>query len=193
MFCPNAVEWDGVGTWVASIGTVSTLFFAVYQWSKAVAEKRLANEDARRAQARRVCTWLDAHSGHGGLRLSNSSDEPVTSVIVYYVWAQGAAWRTGEEAERRFQSSREPDGYGDINTIRALVQNLPPGRFWVTVDGPENAPMQGQLGLEIAFTDSAGQSWVRRAGGELVALDQSPIVHYGVALPARYQRLLDWD
>lgn len=125
--------------------------------------------------------------------MANWSEEPVTSVVVYYVWVQGAAWHTGEDAEAHFRQEQE-SGRGNVYRIRALVQTLPPrGRYWVMVDGPDNQPMQGQLGLEMAFTDAGGQSWIRRASGELQPIQGDTFKHYGIGRPVQYNSLSDWD
>jgi hypothetical protein len=120
--------------------------------------------------------------------MANWSEEPVSSVVVYYVWVQGAAWHTGEEAEQHLQAR------GDLHDIRALVLTLPPkGKFHAGLKGPDNSPMQGQLGLEMAFTDAGGQSWIRRASGKLEPIDGDPLAHYGIAQPVDYDRLVAAD
>jgi hypothetical protein len=137
-------------------------------------------------QARRVCGWatplaqLSPTPGGGSrpyaqqLHLSNSSPEPVYELVAYLVWVQWAAARTGEEMEGR-------DGAW---MMRAIVQVLPPGNFRLTLSGPTNTPMQGRLGVEVAFTDAAGRHWVRRVpSGNLERLDATPVKHYRIPRP----------
>ena len=65
VFCPNAVEWGPIAAWVAAgaawlgaIGTVGTLSWAVANGLRLrreeAAEKKRANDEALRAQARHV-------------------------------------------------------------------------------------------------------------------------------------------
>jgi hypothetical protein len=45
-------------------------------------------------------------------------------------------------------------------------------------------------GVEIAFQDATGLSWVRTAMGELSEIPESTAAHYDIGLPARWQMLL---
>ena len=180
-----------VATWVGSIGgvvaaaaTVGTLVWAVRsalhesrenrQLAREVEEdKRSAEMERRRSQAKRVYASLasvssqddDEHPDGLGLLIGNSSDEPVYEFVLYLVWVQGAAHRTGEDAESYGRSVSL-----SMPTIRHVLQSLLPGQFVVTLAGPDDSPMQGQLGVEIAFTDRSGNHWVRRSSGELIEI-----------------------
>ncbi|MCR8695235.1 hypothetical protein NWP13_22125 [Rhodococcus pyridinivorans] len=206
------MESGDLATWVGSIGvvlgalgTIGTLIWAVHgtleeaKKSRALAaateEERRAEERERvRSQAQRVYAWIGdppasrtrtfAEANNVGVYLGNSSNEPVYNVVAFLVWVQGAAFRTGEEAES-YANSMADSGFS-IYSIRTVVQNLPPGRFIVELKGADNSPMQGQLGVEVAFTDRDGKHWVRRATGELEELGMTPLEHYNVHRPLRY-------
>jgi hypothetical protein len=139
---------------VAAVGTVGTLLWAVVNGlelrRQADADRREATAEKQMEQARRVCGWATTvgsqpmgsptRNAHG-VRLSNSSPEPVHGLVAYLVWVQGHGAGTGEEMQRRSQERRR---------MRAMVQILPPGNFQLRLDGPLDSPMQGRLGPEVA-------------------------------------------
>ncbi len=204
----DVATWVGsVGGVVGAIGTIAALVWAVKtaldeaKKSRLVAEasaveKSKADQEALRQQAQRIYAWHGsppvrdtrtfAEANATGIYLGNSSDEPVYEVVAYLVWVQGAAYRTGEDAEA-FGNRMVEHGFSTYD-IRAVVQNLPPGRFVVEVKGPDDSPMQGQLGVEVAFTDRAGRHWIRRASGELDETDEAAIDHYDIYRPLNYSR-----
>lgn len=190
---------------LSAIGTVGALIWAVLNGlrlrreaatdrRKAEATEAAAVAQQRIDQARRVCGWIT----RAGLNerqltdlyaqrvlLSNSSAEPVYELVAYLVWVQGAAPHTGEELQIH--------PYADMREIRAIVQVLPPGNFQLALVGPSNQPMQGQLGLEISFTDAAGHSWVRRVpSGDLQELNAHPVDHYLIGRPLQYNQIEAW-
>lgn len=83
-------------------------------------------------------------------------------VVVYLVWVQGSAPHTGEATEAHYRGELN-GAQGGIWRMRAIVQALPPGNYQFDLAGPTNSPMQGRIGVEVAFTDGAGRHWVRRA------------------------------
>lgn len=190
---------------LSAIGTVGALIWAVLNGlqlrreadadrRKAKATEAAALAEKRIDQARRVCGWITRGTPieTGSVRypyvqralLSNTSPEPVYELVAYLVWVQGSGPRTGEEMQT----------HGGTNEMRAIVQVLPPGNFQLTLLGPSNQPMQGQLGLEIAFTDAAGRSWVRRVPtGELEELKTGPTKHYNISRPLPpYKQIEPW-
>lgn len=203
----DLATWVGsIGGTIGAIGTIAALIWAVKSAlddsrqsrklaSDAEAANRTAEQEATKRQAQRVYGWhvppaappsdssalaslMTVGADKFSLHLGNSSEEPVYEVVAYLVWVQGAAHRTGEEAEQY-------DGQS-IYDNRAVLQTLPPGRFVVKLNGPSDQPMQGQLGVELAFTDHAGRHWIRRATGALHKINDAPLSHYGVHRPLQY-------
>lgn len=190
----------------SAIGTVGALIWAVVNGlqlrreaeadrRKTEATEAAAVAEKRIDQARRVCGWITRagltehqlmlHPYTHRVLLSNTSAEPVYELVAYLVWVQGAAPRTGEQLQM------EP--HTPIRGIRAIVQVLPPGNYQLILEGPSNQPMQGQLGLEIAFTDAAGRSWIRRVpSGELNELTVGPVKHYNIGRPLQYHQIEPW-
>lgn len=194
-------QWIAIGTGVAAIftgiaaiGTIGTLIYAIKSTNQARRETRaLQNAVAQakeREQADRICAWIHGDYHQGVLALLNSSDQPAYNVVVYWVYVQGAAWSTGEQAEKLL--GNDP-GRG-INKIRPVLQVVPPGKFQLLSGVGNQDIMQGRPGVEIAFTDMGGRHWLRRATGTLEALTTSPFEHYGIGptLP-HFHPLTPWD
>jgi hypothetical protein len=202
--------WFGaVATLLGAIGTVTAVFVAIHNAKQArdasikaqetadaarqdaLNVRREAAEERKRAQADQICAWIHGDYHKNVLALLNSSDQPVYSVAVYWVWVQGAAWSTGEQAERQFSRSG-PEGR--IGEVRPILQVVPPGKFFLRAGVGNQDIMQGRPGVEVAFTDMTGHHWVRRASGTLEQLDAGPFDHYGIGphLPV-FTPLTPWE
>lgn len=170
-----------IGALLGGIGTVGTLAWVVlYE----ITNRRVARDERRSAQANSVYAWL-APAGTGtnpltplaqmvgqrAVYVGNRSGAPVFDVVLHLVWVQGSASRTGEESS-------------DATLQRSLV-SLSPG-IWRLIMADPNSPPSGVLGVELAFSDGANVSWIRRATGELVEIEASPAEHYGIGLPRGY-------
>lgn len=190
------VDWPA---WFGAIGTVGAFCVLIVQ---VTAERRLrksAERDAlahaERSQAQGVSAW---YAGEDGRRLQsspdasedevlgrvpqtrvalhNASEEPVYEAVVWLVFIQGAAPKTGEE-------------WSQLQTAtpyRTILGVIPPGRWTVRFDGGWGA-MTARPGAEVAFTDRAGRHWVRRSQGQLERLPRDAVEHYGIARPVDYQ------
>lgn len=156
--------------WVGSIATSLTLVVLVTQL---IADQRRRAAASLRAQAERVSAWAVAANmgdGRDAVQLLNNSDEPVYNAVVSPVHVQGAGWRAGEEI---------PTG---LQHYRSVLSVLPPGTWETSVDGGGGG-MNLHLGIELAFTDRAGEHWLRRATGKLEHLKQSAPGYYDLDLP----------
>lgn len=183
------VEWGNLPEFLAAVGTVATLAWAVFN---GLTLRREANIEKALDQARRVCGWLN-RSGQfkdpivADLLLSNSANEPVYELVLYLVWLQGDGPHTGEQTEEALRDSDK------LRDMRAIVQVLPPGNFTLTIPGSTDAPKKGQLGVEIAFTDGASRHWIRRVpSGDLKPLQTRPVEHYRISGPVIYKSLEPW-
>lgn len=123
----------------------------------------------------------------------NSSAEPVYEVVAGIVFIQGAAPRTLEEIlelrqQRRQQTAELASKGMDVSTEQRAFQRdpvtttgiVPPGtwRVWVRGKGWTSI-LSGRGGVDVAFVDRAGVSWVRRAMGPLDQLPMRPLEHFG--------------
>ena len=130
---------------------------------------REAEGRERRQQAERISGWPGQDSPpNTPLILLNRSNEPVYEVVATLVLIQGAGAHRGEDYI--------PPGY------RRVIAILPPGRWRVNVDSGW-AGMSRRPGVEIAFTDRAGITWIRRSTGMLEEVKMPAIDHYGLDRP----------
>lgn len=174
----SEVQWGDVGTWAASIFTGGALIAALVQISRERSARQVDKADAvaerQQQQAARVSIWWGGHQPgetNDWLIMMNRSDAPVYQVIAFLVLVQGSGPTSGEELVAS----------GPTEWI-ATMTNLPPGRWRVAVPGGWGG-MSRRPGAEIAFLDAAGESWVRRANGQLERLPSEPPEHYGLSRP----------
>jgi hypothetical protein len=143
-------------------------------------ERGARRRHERRAQAERVSAWPLSYSGNAEqtvIVLHNGSDEPVYLAVVSFVFIQGAGPHSGKELAAR------PDLFARFVNTFAVI---PPGRHFTTVPGGW-AGMMKRPGVELAFVDRAGMSWLRTAEGRLSEIDREPADYYGLSRP------VGWD
>ena len=175
-----AATVSAAGGVIGALGTVTTLGWLVF-------DKVRADRAGLRLQAEKQAAWAarggidTGNSFRTSVRFANRSDQPIYNAVMYLVWVQGAAFRTGEDAERFCRA----DTF-EIGRIRALAHTVPPGLWRTELAGPPDSPKQGQLGVEFAFTDAAGRHWVRRTSGVLEELVADPLTHFDIGKPLQY-------
>jgi hypothetical protein len=136
--------------------------------------------------------------------IHNSSAEPVYEVVAGLVFIQGAAPRNLEGMldlrQKRLQAMSEAAASGeDVPTqlsgwSRGPVTTIgivPPGtwRAWIRGKGWTSI-LSGRGGVDVAFVDRAGVSWIRRAMGPLEELPTRPleyIAQHGLHGPYEFQ------
>ena len=138
-----------------AIGTVGAVIVALFL---AGADGRRRRQEAERKQAERISAWLiddlPAPEKPGDewcmrLLVRNASDELVYNLIASLVNAQTEA-RIGQ-------------GTGH----RAFVGRVPPGASEFRIQHPGHAMGGKKFGIELAFEDSGGRTWIRRGKGSL--------------------------
>jgi hypothetical protein len=187
----SAIQLGDVATWVASVGTVAAVAVALRQVHQERAA-RLTREDQDRsdrhlAHARLVSAWPGnaetlrltiseaavQESERTPIYFNNGSQEAIYEVVVCIVFIQG----TGPATVEKMLHFREGNfgGYGPPVKTLAIV---PPGNWCVWLRGRGwTAGMGGRPGVDIAFVDRMGTSWVRRATGELEELKTRPLLY----------------
>jgi hypothetical protein len=194
----SAVQWGTVATWVASVGTVTAVSFALWE-ARGDRKERLRRE--LRQQAVRISAWfVEMHKDPNGedprreawlpaelrgraadVELLNNSEDPVTDVLVFLS-------RVSYKVQRWWD--QEPE-------YRAMIGVLPPGRWTITVPKSGGAIARVKLGgspamsrvmVIISFTDNAGNHWARGARGELRQLPAPAIEYWKV-----HKEDIDWQ
>lgn len=134
----------------------------------------------------------------------NSSSEPIYEVVVGIVFIQGSAPRNLEGVlDLRQQFRRElaelAEKGEDVSSSQRAWQRdpvttagiVPPGTWRLWIRGRTwTGITAGRGGVDVAFVDRAGVSWVRRAMGALEELTNKPLDHFaehGVHGPHEFQ------
>lgn len=183
----DVVAWGDVSTWLAGLGTTAAVAVSlrqVYQERTArQADERRRRELDERSQAALVAAWLGGpeereygESAPDYVSVLNGSLVPVYDAVATLVFVQGGGPRRGEDDRPLF------DG-------RAVFAVVPPGRWYFAMPYSGWRGVSAHPGIEIGFRDAHGQSWIRRATGDLVKIDQNPIDYYRYPRPVGYQDL----
>lgn len=126
-------------------------------------------------------------SGRTSIYLINGSGEPAYDPVAGIVAIQGAAPRTMEQwlsrresqLEERRRAARQNAPDSEIPSLSPIpittASILPPGKSKIWIDGDGwSRHLSGRSSVEIAFTDRAGNHWVRRSSGELEEISDAP-------------------
>ena len=185
----HAIHFGDLPGWLGAVGTVAAVSLALYQVNKErsarEADKREAAAADRRRQARQISAWYagDAMGSNGdtSMYMVNSSDQPVYEAVAWLTIAQGAGPKQGEEYV-------EWSGSLGVDYYRRIFLNIPPGN-WSIAFPTSWGGMYRQPGIEIAFTDSGGYHWIRRANGGLEEISKAPLDYYNIVQPVNYATL----
>jgi hypothetical protein len=174
-----------LATWIGSVGIVATLAATAWQLRR---ERSIRRQDKYRTQAVRISAWYGGEYsavvpiGHqvvgSSVRIANGSDLPVYEVVATLVFIQGSGPKTSEEMVAH-------DAQGPSGRHSAVLGAVGPGNWTVAVDNDWHG-MMAHVGAEIAFTDTRGTHWVRRANGSLEQLQTGAIDHYRIGRPVDY-------
>ena len=163
---------------MAAIGTIAAVVVALWLAGR---ESRERKGELERRQAELISAWLvpfgDATTA--GLvvpviAISNESQQLVYRVIASLVPTRGAI-------DERFRQAigRAPTDF------RVFKGELPLGRTNLEVQDPGGG-MHIRFGVELAFRDAAGRSWVRKADGHLLKIRKDPAEQYGLHEPLNW-------
>jgi hypothetical protein len=179
------LDLGDVPTWVASIGTVFTLAFALVQIrterNRRITQEAADRQEQRLAQARLVSAVTGpevagddpTERGKTAVDLRNSSLEPVYGIVVGIMFIQGAGPRKIEDELQRIKN----DSSMPFAITTAAI--LPSGTHRVFLRGTGwGRGMGGRPGAEVAFTDRAGVHWIRRATGKLEEIPTEPFEYF---------------
>jgi hypothetical protein len=165
-----------VGDLIVGAGTAALAIFVLMQIA---IERNVRKKSELRAQAEHVSAWPHSYWGDSAqtvIVLHNGSDEPVYRAIVSFVFFQGAAPHTGKELVANWAQFRD-----FVKTFAVI----PPGRSYTTVPAGW-AGMMRRPGVELAFVDRAGTSWLRTADGRLSKIRHEPVGFYGLPQPVAW-------
>jgi hypothetical protein len=150
----DAIAWGSLPEWIAAIGTVGALAVALVLLKAELDDARLRRGEEVRAQARRVLAWIEYTGDHPEVVIRNASDAPIYNVEATATETAGQHFEHGRTSVSR--SKVLPPG----DTERSEVYE--PGQWaWVNV----------------WFTDSAENHWIRSGDGRLTKVDEPAPFH----------------
>jgi hypothetical protein len=161
MYAAQGPQWGNVAEWIAAIGTVGALWYALVQFGQ---HRRARHIE----QARLVSAWirsirepdvpLSSDQTEITLVLRNGSPEPIYNCAVY-VW-----------------TSDPPELGVDLPAVGGVSDLVPPStesESTAFVDIPfysfEEAHGRGLSNVDLLFTDASGSHWHRDRGGRLIS------------------------
>lgn len=177
----TALNWGDVATWITGIATIALFVIGFIQIRnerrfRISREKELENLK-KREQSEHISAWLVGKTQNDNKRwvaILNQSKQPIYQVVVNVVTLS----QRGDEIP---ESERQ----------LACISVAPPGQGYTSVAAVDFAhPGHGRAGVEIAFQDGAGRSWLRKPNGELLELEKSTVEHYNITLPTFWADLL---
>lgn len=189
----DAAIWTG--SIVTALALVTALAQSAFERKRRLRLEARDRAERRVSQAQQVSGWLGADEAAPGtaevrtpLHLINGSDEPVYGLVVSIVFIQGAAPRCIEDM---LELVLKADSWESRPFTTVAV--LPPGRWRVWLDGGGHTNiMSGRGSVEIAFTDRAGLSWIRRAMGPIEEIATAPTDYFeaqGLRGPFEWQKV----
>ncbi len=156
--------WGDIATWVTGIATIALFVIGFIQIST---ERNLRKARESRAQSELVSCWVVKENENiTWIVVQNYSQQPIYELVVSRVWVD--------------QLVENMDLY--IENGQRFIPIAPPGKGYVSVSQSKPGMMK-HSGFEIAFRDTYGQNWVRKANGELSQIKNAPIVYYKLTLP----------
>lgn len=159
-------------TWVGAFGTIAAFMAVIYQMVHEKHLRRYAEltnvQNELRAQASQVSCWYDLGSG-SSVVISNQSSQPIYDVAVALLKFDDPMMPQSIEA---LISDGNITGH-----LLSRIHVVPPGKYLLEVMNHPNWKDHPYFSVDFAFTDSAGNSWLRRKNGDLVQLPAKPDEH----------------
>lgn len=170
-----------VATWVTGIATLILIYIGFLQ-IKNERESRIKNDlqinlQKRREQAEKVACWIigetdDDHGHWIWVAILNQSTQPIYQAIANLTIIR----HTGEVV-------------GNDTLGNACIGLVPPGKGFIAISALYAGHFR-RAESELAFRDSAGVNWVRKANGELWEIGEDTVFYYNIDLPAGWQGLM---
>jgi hypothetical protein len=126
-------------------------------------------------QQNKIAAWFveTTENPEWVVELINSTDFPVTKLILATVDIRG----------------KPTDGRKSPPGMRAYLRILPPGKWYTVLAG--HMGMNFVPGIEMAFVDWHGRTWLKDGLGNLKQLKIDPLSYFNVAEPVSWENPLN--
>lgn len=184
----NIREWiNTLASVFAAIGTVTavilSLYYSRYEYRLRKIDKKDQDEKEKRIQANMIAAWIsdipcnqDKQDEYNfvTMQIVNNSRLPIYNIVAKRVrlYSDGSVTPLNDEDEK----------------FIVKIDLLPPGEQKYRIRQPDGG-MSMRFGLELAFQDSAGQSWIRQGDGILKEISENPILYYDISRPTLWSSL----
>ena len=174
------IDFGDLATWITGIATLALIIIGFIQINiertLRIKRERDIEKRTKRRQAELISSWIvteDLYQNNYQIWISvlNQSNQPIYQVIVSLV-----------------ELSNSPKFEGFPSSFREFIDIVPPGQGYVAINFAGGG-MHHHVGVEIAFKDVAGNNWLRKAIGELIEIENSPLEYYQIALPTGWVRI----
>ncbi|WP_129660888.1 hypothetical protein [Rothia uropygialis] len=155
-----------VATWVGATATFAAVAVALYQ---PAGERKMQRMDSAKEQARGISAWIEADSppkleGYAKRKqvyVQNASSTPMFRVVLCLV--------PMDESRNSLASREQVSQNHEFTGFQRAFDAVPPGLHSVLLEEIPGGVAK-RSGVEVAFIDAHGKSWVRRAEGVLESL-----------------------
>lgn len=165
----SGVNFGDVPTWIAAIGTTGAFVVALVLLFQSLGQRKQDSADKRKEQAKLVSAWSTGVSKTEpyptiSYTVRNASEEPV-----YAISLRAAIGVRGTFV--RHVGTLGPKQTADVHIY-------PPG----FPRGENNNP-------DLAFTDTAGIQWIRKANGQLTESNTNEFIEFFKEDPGAYDEI----
>lgn len=152
-----AINWGSAPEWVAAVGTVGSLFAALWLVRKEGEDRKQREVERYSAPAHRVSAWCLEEEAKLILAVKNMGEEPVYNCMIY---VSGTGDFSGYPGQR-------PDSPREI-----LYGTIPPGETLKDEKDASFAKAEhfGFPAIEVEFTDARGKHWRRDMEGAVTEI-----------------------
>lgn len=161
------INWGSVPDWVAAIGTIGSLYAALWLLKQEINDRRRHEAEAQTQSARAVSAWVQTGQDKYLFAAKNSGEEPVYDCVVYSDLP--IVDPVTKQRGVRMKDEKTPMGEPWPYYLDRFLGVIPPGetsKFEIDSDSVEYE-YQGLPDLWIEFTDVSGKHWKRDAGGKI--------------------------
>jgi hypothetical protein len=166
------VATNDAASWLAAVGTLAAVVVAL---GLAIADGRRRSREDRRHQAELITAWVAVQfeRPYVWVTLENASN-----LVAYHLVISTVSVVESSKVTRP----------SDPRTWRRFISQLPPGQSKPLSVDWSVATGVARPGVEIAFQDAAGRSWIRDWSGQLEEVKETDhLGRLGLEEP------LDWD
>ncbi|OAA91283.1 hypothetical protein [Clostridium ljungdahlii] len=165
----------------AIITAIASAIGVIINIRRDIKSRNKQNEIEEKSQALKISAYLENDEK---LYIINSSDLPIYNVVITVIHKRGHTLRKGEDLWKEELALDIDDKLKSqfYNSQVAVYDVIPTGRFKKEDIFPSHSMGDWHATnanrVEISFTDSSSNSWIKRADGKLEKIEVTPYDYY---------------